>query len=165
VLIKPCSISFGWVSLWGYAQTFHRMQLVCTRRGESQGRHIVAKFRIYEFSQPLIQYFCRQTIDRSFHCTWSIDPWWTICRTLSDHLQPMMLSTPATVEGFTKLCDCLGSEISIIRTKVVPDQIVPAFLTRVFSLILELQRIKSYLKRRNYDELATPMEPMTLVHP
>jgi len=53
----------------------------------------------------------------------------------------MMLSTiPATVEGFTKLCDCLGAEISIIRTKKwVPDQI--AFLTRVFSLILSASNL------------------------
>jgi len=67
----------------------------------------------------------------------------------------MMLSTiPATVAGFAKLCDWLRAEISIIRTKKwVPDRIVPAFLTRVFSLILELERIKSYLKRRsNYDD-------------
>jgi len=57
----------------------------------------------------------------------------------------MMLSTiPATVEALQNFV-IVEAEISIIRTKKVPDLNCTCFPYTVFSLILELERIKSYL--------------------
>jgi len=89
---------------------------VCTRRGESQGSISLQNSVINEFSQPLIQYFCRQI--------WSLVPLhlvdWSLLNLQNAKRPFAVLSTiPATVAGFTKLCDWLRAEISIIRTKKV----------------------------------------------